>query len=159
MPKLNAYSRCTKCRTYYREDDFGCETCKPAKSCIETPSGSTVINASRRALEMLEQQMDDLQYEKKRARQGEKQVGRFDKQLMKAELDCAKALSILLEHVRKQERKETKEADDMTPEEKLEVFLDMIETLPPRLVPYLEAGLRARQLLQSEAPRGIFEDQ
>ena len=158
MPKLNAYSRCTKCKTYYREDDFGCEVCKPAKATIETPSGSTMINAGRSALEMLEAQLDDLRYEKKRLRTGG-QVGRFDKQLMNQELACAKALAILLEHIRKQERKETKEADDMTPEEKLEVFLDMIETLPPRLVPYLEAGLRARQLLQSEAPRGIFEDQ
>lgn len=159
MPKLNAYSKCAKCKTYYREDDFGCEVCKPAKQAIETQRGSDAINAGRAALEMLEAQLDDLRYEKKRLRAQPGTVGRFDKQLMNQELACAKALSILLEHIRKQEKKETMEADSMTPEEKLEVFLDMVETLPPRLVPYLEAGLRARQLIQSEAPKSIFEEQ
>jgi hypothetical protein len=158
--KLNAYTKCTKCDTYYRELDWGCEICKPAKSSMVTPRGSDAINASRRALEILEQQMDDLQHEKKRQRMGDKPaVGRFDKALMKAELDCARTLSVLLEHVRKQVNKEAVAAEDLTPEERLDVFLDFIETLPPRLVPYLEAGLRARQLIQSEAPRNIFEDQ
>lgn len=158
MPKLNAYSRCGKCKNYYRDDDWSCEVCGPAKKSVETVRGSDAINAGRAALEMLESQLDDLRYEKKRLRTGGA-VGRFDKQLMAQELACAKALAILLEHIRKQERKEVAEVSDMTPEEKLDAFLDMIETLPPRLVPYLEAGLRARQLIQSEAPRGIFEDQ
>jgi hypothetical protein len=159
--RLNAYSRCGECDVYYREKEFGCSVCKPAKASIKTPKGSHVLNASDAALEMLERQMDDLRYEKRRQREGEgKSVGRFDKQLMAAELNCAKALAILLEHRRKQEKKEQTEVGDMTPEEKLEVFLDMVETLPPRLIPYLEAGLKARALLSREAPKDIFsEDQ
>jgi hypothetical protein len=156
--KLNAYSRCKKCKTYYREPDFGCDVCKPAKESIDTPRGSDTVNAGRRALEMLEEQMDDLRFEKRRLREG-KTPGRFDQKLMNQELACAKALSILLEHIRKQEKKEQYEVSEMTPEEKLEVFLDMVETLPPRLVPYLEAGLKARALLSREAPKDIFEDQ
>ncbi len=159
MVKLNAYSRCRKCKTYYREPDFGCEICKPAKENIDTPRGSDAVNAGNRALEMLEEQIDDLRHEKRRLREGKLNVGRFDQKLMNQELACAKALSILLEHIRKQQKKEQVEVSEMTPEEKLEVFLDMVETLPPRLVPYLEAGLKARQLLSRAAPKDIFEDQ
>lgn len=158
MIKLNAYSRCKKCKTYYRDEDFGCEVCKPAKANIDTPRGSDAVNAGNAALEMLESQLDDLRFEKRRMREGNA-IGRFDQKLMNQELACAKALSILLEHIRKQQKKEQVEVGEMTPEEKLEVFLDMVETLPPRLVPYLEAGLRARQLLSREAPKSIFEDQ
>lgn len=157
MPKLNAYTKCSACKTLYRDEYKGCEICGPAKDNIETPGGSDVINAGRQALAMLESQMDDLRFEKHRARTGpEKTVGRFDRALMKAELDCAKALSILLEHLRKQEKREAVEADQLSPEEKLEVFLDMVETLPPRLLPYLEAGLKARQLFVTTAPAPIL---
>jgi hypothetical protein len=82
MIKLNAYSRCKKCKTYYREPDFGCEICKPAKENIDTPRGSDSVNAGNRALEMLEEQIDDLRYEKRRLREGKLDVGRFDQKLM-----------------------------------------------------------------------------
>jgi hypothetical protein len=101
---------------------------------------------------MLETQMDYL----KRTRKSWDSLSVLDKGVvMKQELDCAKALSILLEHIRKQEKREAAEVEQMSPEEQLEVFMDMMERLPPRLLPVLESGLRARQLLSS-APSEIF---
>ena len=142
--KLNAYSKCGACKTYVRDRDKGCDICGPFKDSVESKPGSDAVNAGRAALELLEAQLADLRRERARREADPKAVGTYDPKLWAAELNCAKALSILLEHIRKQVKKEAAEYEEIGPEEKLEAFLDMAEQLPDRLQEPLFAGLKAR---------------
>lgn len=148
--KLNAYSKCGACKVYVRDPLKGCEICGPFKEVVVSKPGSDAVNAGRAALELLEAQLADLRRERARRESDPKCVGTYDPKLWAAELNCAKALSILLEHIRKQVKKESAEYEEIGPEEKLEAFLDMVEQLPDRLHDPLFAGMRARGIWPKE---------
>lgn len=153
MPRLNSYSECRFCRTLFRIDGEGCDICIPAKAGIDTPNQAEDVACADRLLRALESDMDLIELEQRRA-----PVQGFSPQLSRERRECAKVLTGLLAERRKQDDAARRRAKELTAEERLDVFLDMLDELPPRLFEQLQRGVTLRLEARNAAPAEIFED-